>query len=43
MLAGGTSWRVTGIALDGTFAKVGVEAYRDHLGRQIILLTIMDG
>ncbi len=42
-LAGGTSWRVTGLALDGTAAKVGVEAYRDHLGRQIILITIMDG
>ncbi len=43
ILAGGTSWRVTGTALDGTTAKVGVEAYKDHLGKQIILITIMDG
>src|SRR5690349_2753952 len=42
LLAGGTSWRVTGTALDGTTAKVGVEAYKDHLGKQIILITIMD-
>lgn len=42
-LANGTSWRVTGTALDGTLAKLGVEAFRDHLGRQIILITIMDG
>ena len=42
-LAGGTSWRVTGTALDGTIAKVGVEAFKDHLGKQIILITIMDG
>ena len=42
-LAGGTSWRVTGTALDGTVAKLGVEAFKDHLGRQIILITIMDG
>jgi hypothetical protein len=43
ILAGGTAWRVTGTALDATTAKVGVEAYRDHLGKQIILITIMDG
>jgi len=42
-LAGGTSWRVTGTALDGSTAKIGVEAYKDHLGKQIILITIMDG
>jgi len=34
---------VTGTALDGTTAKVGVEAYKDHLGNQITLITIMDG
>ena len=43
LLAGGTSWRVTGTALDGSTAKVGVEAYKDHLGKQVILITIMDG
>lgn len=42
ILTGGTPWRVTGTALDGTTAKVGVEAYKDHLGKQIILITIMD-
>lgn len=41
-LAGGSCWRVTGTALDGTVAKIGVEAFRDHLGRQVILITIMD-
>lgn len=41
-LAGGTCWRVTGTALDGTVAKLGVEAFRDHLGRQVIVITIMD-
>jgi len=43
ILAGGTPWRVTGTALDGTTAKLGVEAYKDHLGKQVILITIMDG
>lgn len=43
LLAGGTAWRVTGVALDGETAKVGVEAYRDHLGKWIILITVMDG
>jgi hypothetical protein len=42
-LAGGTGWRVVGIALDGSSAKVGVEAYKDHLGQWAILITIMDG
>jgi hypothetical protein len=41
--ADGTCWRLTGTALDGTAAKLGVEAFRDHLGQQIILVTIMDG
>ncbi len=42
-LARGTCWRVTGTALDGSVARLGVEAYKDHLGKQIILITIMDG
>jgi hypothetical protein len=41
-LASGTCWRLTGTALDGTLAKVGAEAFLDHLGRQVILITIMD-
>jgi len=42
VLAGGTSWRLTGTATDGSVAKVGVEAFRDHLGKRVILITIMD-
>lgn len=42
LLAGGTSWRVTGTALDGSMAKLGVEAYKDRLGSSVILITIMD-
>lgn len=42
-LAGGTPWRVTGTDLDGASSKVGVEAYKDHLGKHVILVTIMDG
>jgi hypothetical protein len=41
-LAGGTSWRVTGQAADESVASVGVEAFRDHLGNRVILITIMD-
>jgi hypothetical protein len=42
-LANGTGWRVCGVDLDGTPGKVGVEAYKDHLGKQVILITVMDG
>ncbi|MFI5298266.1 MAG: hypothetical protein ACHREM_09230 [Polyangiales bacterium] len=41
--ADGTSWRVTGKALDGSTAKLGVEAFLDHLGKRVIFITIMDG
>lgn len=40
-IAGGTSWRVHGCALDGSLIKVGVDAFTDHLGRRVCLLTVM--
>lgn len=42
-LAGGTGWRVTGTDLDGDPGKVGVEAYKDHLGKWALLITVMEG
>ena len=39
-LAGGTSWRVVGPDPDGDDLTVGVEAFRDHLGRRALLVTI---
>lgn len=42
LLAGGTSWRITGSATDASEAMVGVEAFQDHLGNRVILITIMD-
>ena len=41
-LAGGTSWRIAGRAADESEAMLGVEAFRDHLGNRVILITIMD-
>jgi hypothetical protein len=41
--AGGTAWRVTGTDLKEAEAMVGVEAFKDHLGRRVLLVTIMDG
>jgi hypothetical protein len=43
IFAGGTAWRVTGLDTDGNVAMVGVEAFRDNLGRRVLLVTIMDG
>lgn len=42
LLAGGTSWRLTGQATDGTEAMVGAEAFQDQLGKRVIVITIMD-
>lgn len=39
----GTPWRVFGSDASGDAAMLGVEAYRDHLGERVLLLTIMDG
>jgi hypothetical protein len=43
IFAGGTAWRVTGLDTDGDVAMLGVEAFRDNLGRRVLLVTIMDG
>jgi len=41
--AGGTAWRIRGTATDGSAAAIGVEAFKDHLGRRVLLITVMDG
>jgi hypothetical protein len=38
--AGGTNWRVVGTDTDGDETTVGVEAFADHLGRRIIVVTV---
>ena len=38
--AGGTNWRVVGRDTDGEETTVGVEAFEDHLGRRIIIVTV---
>jgi hypothetical protein len=38
--AGGTNWRVVGTDTDGEETTVGVEAFEDHLGRRIIVVTV---
>jgi hypothetical protein len=42
ILAGGTSWRVFGRDSDGDPAALGVEAFLDSFGRQVLLITIME-
>jgi hypothetical protein len=39
-LAGGTCWRIVGPDLDGEETTVGVEAFEDHLGRRVLLITV---
>lgn len=39
--ASGTSWRVTGEDTEGTETRLGVETFEDHLGKRMILITIM--
>ena len=39
-LAGGTCWRLWGPDLDGEETAVGFEAFEDHLGRRILLMTV---
>lgn len=39
-LAGGTCWRILGPDTDGEETGVGVEAFLDHLGRRVLLVTI---
>jgi len=37
---GGSQWRLQGVDLDGVELGVGVEAFLDHLGRRVLLLTV---
>jgi hypothetical protein len=39
-IAGGTSWRVVGTTRDGETLTVGIEAFVDHLGRRVLLITV---
>jgi len=38
----GTSWRIVGQDTDGTTSALGVETFRDHMGRRVLLITVMD-
>ena len=42
LLANGTSWRVLGQDSNGDMAALGVEAFLDSFGRQVLLITIME-
>jgi hypothetical protein len=42
LLANGTSWRVLGQDSNGDMAALGVEAFLDNFGRQVLLITIME-
>lgn len=37
---GGTSWRIIGADHEGEELSIGVEAFVDHLGRRVLLLTV---
>lgn len=37
---GGTCWRLTGLDLDGNSSSIGIEICRDHLGNQLVAITI---
>ena len=39
-LADGTCWRLWGFDLDGEETAIGFEAFKDHLGRRILLMTV---
>jgi hypothetical protein len=38
--SGGTCWRITGPSLDEIETRLGVEIYRDHLGRGVVVITV---
>jgi hypothetical protein len=38
---GGTSWRITGPDYDGDPLRVGMETYEDHLGKKVLLVTVL--
>src|SRR6185312_10945512 len=37
---GGACWRIAGQDLDGDQASIGVELYRDHLGKACLVITV---
>jgi hypothetical protein len=39
-LTSGTSWRITGPDHEGDETSVGVEAFTDHLGRRLLIITV---
>jgi hypothetical protein len=39
---GGSCWRIFGEDLDGVMTGVGIELFRDHLGKVIVLVTLVD-
>jgi hypothetical protein len=39
---GGTCWRIVGPDIDGTLTGLGVELFRDHLGKVIAVVTLTD-
>lgn len=39
-LTSGTSWRITGPDHDGELTSVGFEAFVDHLGQRILIVTV---
>jgi hypothetical protein len=41
--AGGTTWRVWGLDFDGIATGIGVETFADHLGRRVLLITLLGG
>jgi hypothetical protein len=38
---GGTSWRLNGTDTTGEETKLGFEAFRNHLGKRVLLVTVM--
>jgi hypothetical protein len=40
---GGTYWRVTGPSLDEISTTIGIEVYVDHLGKRLIIVTVLIG
>jgi hypothetical protein len=38
---GGTNWRVTGPDIEGDDLTIGVEAFRDQVGKRALLITVL--
>ena len=39
---GGTCWRISGLDSGGLPTGIGVEIYRDHLGKVVVMITVLD-